>query len=69
MRKQLHFGCHVSIRTVSRRLNEQRKSTHKTTTTVIDGLDGIGHVTISVEIFVIGNESIGQMKVDFYCAS
>jgi hypothetical protein len=32
------------------------------------GLDGIGHVTISVGTFVIGNESIGQTKVDFYCA-
>jgi hypothetical protein len=30
---------------------------------VIAGLDGIGHVTISIEILVIG-----QTKVDFYCA-
>jgi hypothetical protein len=40
------------------------KATHKTATTVF----GIGHVTISVGIFVFGNESIGQTKVDFYCA-
>ena len=38
------------------------------TGTVIVRFDGIGHVTISVAIFAIGNESIGQMKVDFYCA-
>jgi len=34
---------------------------------VIGGLDGTGHVIISVGIFVIGNESIGQTKVEFYC--
>jgi len=34
---------------------------------IIGGLDGIDHVTISVGIFVIGNESVGQTKVDFYC--
>jgi len=42
---------------------------HKTTATiynnVISRLDGIGYVTVG--IFVIGNESIGQTKVDLYC--
>jgi len=32
------------------------------------GLDGIDHMAISVGIFVVGNESIGQTKVDFYCS-
>ena len=26
-------------------------------------------MTISIGIFVIGNESIGQKKVDFYCTT
>ena len=32
------------------------------------GLDGIGHVIISVGIFVTGKESIGQAKIYFYYA-
>jgi hypothetical protein len=43
---------------------------HKTAATIYDNvinrLFGIGHVTVG--IFVIGNESIVQTKVDFYCA-
>jgi hypothetical protein len=33
---------------------------------VIDGLDGLGDMTISFGIFVIANELIGQTKVDIY---
>ena len=33
---------------------------------VIDGLDGLGDMTIFFGIFVIANELIGQKKVDIY---
>ena len=49
---------------VNRRFNEQRYAqgnqyNGRKCHYVIGGLDGIGHMTISVGIFVIGNESIG----------
>jgi hypothetical protein len=46
----------------------ERKATHKMATTVISGLDGIGQVSFSIEIFEIENESICQTKVGIYCA-
>ena len=69
VRDELNFGGHVSVRTVIRQLNEpylhaRRPIKHHY---VIGGQDGICHVTISIGIFVIGNESIGQTKVNFYC--
>jgi hypothetical protein len=59
IRDELNFGGHVSVRTVNRRLINCHN--------FIGGFDRIGHVTISVELFLIENESIGQTKVDFYC--
>jgi len=65
IRDELNFGNRISLRTVNIQLNEQclRRNCHD----VVGGLDGIGHLTISVGIYVIGKESIAQMKVEFYC--
>jgi hypothetical protein len=40
IRDELNFWGHVSVRIVNRRLNEQRKGTHKTTATVITSMTG-----------------------------
>ena len=66
-RDELNFWGRVSIRTVNRRLKghylrAKELIQRPQLPLVIDGLDGIGHV-----IIVIGNKSIGQTKVNFYC--
>ena len=46
IRDELNFAGHVSVTTANRRLHCHY---------VIDGLDGLGHVTISIGMFVFGN--------------
>ena len=65
IRDELNFGNHISLWTVNIQLNEQRlrRNCHD----VVGGLDGIGHLTISVGIYVIGKDFFAQMIVEFYC--
>ena len=72
IRDELNCWGLVSVRTINRSLNEQRlcRRRHikrRNCHYVIGGLDGIGDLTISVGIFVIGNEFIVQAKVEFNC--
>jgi len=72
IRDEIIFWGLVSVRTINRSLNEQCLCTRRHIRRhnchyVIGGLDGIGDVTISVGIFVIGNEFIVQAKVEFNC--
>jgi len=63
---EFNFGGHVTVGSISSACAQFDPQSGRNYHYVIGGLNGTGHVTISVEIFVIGNEFIGQTKVDLY---